>query len=103
VLILVVYPTTIPAGMLLPESTIHSQAFSVLAAFVAINTVIYGSLAVVKMLPKIYPTSPLGGRGRRSQDRSIYGGVDQSPQTAPTTPGKSPAQITLPEQGARTP
>ena len=39
---------TFPAGFLLPESTLQSDAFAVLAAFVAINTLMYVALAVAK-------------------------------------------------------
>ncbi len=41
-------------GILFPESLVRSQGFAVLAAFVAINTVVYVSLAVAKALPKIH-------------------------------------------------
>ena len=59
-------------GILLPESVLDSEVFGVLAAFVALNTVMYVVLAVAKILPKIYQSDYLGGRGRRSQTRSIY-------------------------------
>lgn len=59
-------------GAPLPESVLQSGAFSVLAVFVAINTVMYGSLAVAKMLPKVYLDSWFGGRNRREQNRSIH-------------------------------
>ena len=36
------------AGLLLPESVLSSDWFAVLAAFVAINTVMYVTLAVTK-------------------------------------------------------
>ena len=57
---------------LLPESLLHSQWFAVLAAFVALNTLMYCALAVSKVLPKVY-VSDWGHRpNRRSQTRSIY-------------------------------
>lgn len=59
-------------GHLLPASLLHSQLFAVLAAFVAINTVMYGALAVAKMLPKVYPSDWLQGRNRRARVRGIY-------------------------------
>ena len=62
----------LPQGILLPESVLDSEVFGVLAAFVALNTVMYVVLAVAKILPKIYLSDYLGGRGRRSQTRSIY-------------------------------
>ncbi|MBG6225455.1 pilus assembly protein TadC [Arthrobacter sp. CAN_A2] len=59
-------------GLLLPESVLHSSMFAVLAAFVAINTVIYASLALANILPKIYPTDWVTDRNRRIETRSIY-------------------------------
>jgi hypothetical protein len=61
----------LPTGMVFPEAVVHSAPFSVLAAFVAINTVMYGVLALAKMLPKVYPSSLVRGRNRRAQNRSI--------------------------------
>ncbi|KNC18465.1 hypothetical protein AC792_12050 [Arthrobacter sp. RIT-PI-e] len=58
--------------MLLPESVLHSGIFAVLAAFVAINTVLYASLALANVLPKIYPGDWVSGRNRRTETRSIY-------------------------------
>ncbi|MFC3300582.1 Uncharacterised protein [Arthrobacter agilis] len=63
---------TVPTGILLPESVLHSGLFAVLAAFVAINTVIYASLALSAILPKIYPTDWFTNRNRRTETRSIY-------------------------------
>ena len=59
-------------GLLLPVSVLHSSLFAVLAAFVAINTVMYGALAVAKVLPKVYPGDWITWRNRRAQSRSIY-------------------------------
>jgi hypothetical protein len=67
--------------MLLPESILHSQLFAVLAAFVAINTVMYGALALGKLLPKVYFADWVKPRNHRSQTRSIY------PDAPPTTVG----------------
>ncbi|KQO04137.1 hypothetical protein ASF21_03555 [Arthrobacter sp. Leaf234] len=58
--------------MLLPETVLHSGLFAVLAAFVAINTVIYASLALANVLPKIYPSDWVTNRNRRTETRSIY-------------------------------
>jgi hypothetical protein len=62
----------VPQGVLLPESVVLSVPFKVLAAFVAINTLVYGTLAAAKALPKVHPPSWLGGRNRRAQNRSIF-------------------------------
>jgi hypothetical protein len=64
--------TVIEAGMLLPESTLSSLWFSVLAAFVAINTVMYVALAFAKILPRLHPGDWLPRNYVRSQTRSIY-------------------------------
>jgi hypothetical protein len=64
-----------PHGLLLPEDVLHSEMFAVLAAFVAINTVMYVVLAVAKMLPKIYLSDFVGGRDRRRETRSIHPGA----------------------------
>lgn len=62
----------VPTGILLPESVLHSDLFAILAAFVAINTVVYASLALANVLPKIYPTDWVTNRNRRTETRSIY-------------------------------
>ena len=62
----------VPQGLLLPESVVLSTSFKILAAFVAINTVMYGTLAVAKTLPKVHLPSWFGGRNRRVQNRSIF-------------------------------
>lgn len=57
-------------GGLLPESVMHTRWFAVLAAFVAVNTVIYVSLSVFKIFPVL--RRPRRGWARRSETRSIY-------------------------------
>lgn len=59
-------------GILLPESTLQTTWFSVLASFVAINTVMYVALAVAKIFPKLHPRDWLPRRYTRSETRSIY-------------------------------
>lgn len=59
-------------GLLLPSSMIDTPAFAVLAAFVAINTIMYTALAIAKMLPKIYITDYDPRRFRRAETRSIH-------------------------------
>ncbi len=61
-----------PLGILLPESFLHSHLYAVLAAFVAVNTVMYVALAVAKTLPKIYPADFLPRRYQRAESRSIH-------------------------------
>ena len=76
---------------MLPSSLLHSEGFAVLAAFVAINTVMYAALALAKMLPKVYPSDWFQGRNRRTRVRGIY--PEQVPSTA-TSPAPSPVPST---------
>ena len=57
---------------LLPESMLHTGWFAVLAAFVAINTVMYVVLATATMLPKVHVSDWFSSRDRRTQNRSIH-------------------------------
>jgi hypothetical protein len=59
-------------GLLLPETFLRSPFFAVLAAFVAINTVMYLALAIAKTLPKIYLSDHLTSPNRRRESRSIH-------------------------------
>lgn len=58
-------------GILLPESVLYSEWFAVLATFVAINTVIYVVLGVIKILPQLRLLRRQGA-SRRSETRSIH-------------------------------
>jgi hypothetical protein len=57
---------------ILPESVLHSGWFAVLAAFVAINTVMYVVLATATMLPKVHVSDWFTSRDRRTLNRSIH-------------------------------
>lgn len=74
----VVTSAVVSWGMLFPSSLLHSELFGVLAAFVAINTLMYTALAVAKMLPKIYVTDWFSHRNRRSETRSIHPDAEPS-------------------------
>jgi hypothetical protein len=63
-------------GILLPESILHTQWFAVLSVFVAVNTVLYLTLAIIKLLPKAYLSDWLDQRNRRAETRSIYPKVE---------------------------
>lgn len=65
-------PAVVPMGVLLPDSILRNEVIAVLAAFVAINTIVYVTLAVAKILPKLYVRDWLSGRNRRSETRSIH-------------------------------
>ena len=43
---------TVLAGILLPTSVLHSVWYQALAAFVALNTVIFALLALTKLIPR---------------------------------------------------
>lgn len=60
------------AGIVLPENLMQTRWFAVLSTFVAVNTVLYLTLAIIKLLPKIYVSDWLPQRNRRSETRSIY-------------------------------
>jgi len=62
----------LPAGVLLPESILHSDGFAILATFVAINTLMYVALAFAKILPKAYASDWIHRTRRRSETRSIH-------------------------------
>jgi len=59
-------------GLLFDQSFLTSNYFLTLAAFVAINTVMYAAMVVAKILPKIYVVDWFTHRNRRSETRSIY-------------------------------
>lgn len=92
----------VPTGVLLPERLLHTSGFEILATFVALNTLMYATLAVLKLVPRAHavrgrwsrlrdraaapgtprtvsPTRRAGarprGRDRRAEDRSIYAGL----------------------------
>jgi len=46
--------------------------FAALAAFVAVDTLLYTGLAIADILPKVYLGDWLHRRDRRSQTRSIH-------------------------------
>jgi hypothetical protein len=63
-------------GSILPADLMHSRWFAVLTTFVAVNTVLYLTLAIIKILPKAYVSDWIDRRNRRSETRSIYPEVD---------------------------
>lgn len=62
----------VQTGILLPSELLSTEWFSVLATFVAINTVIYLVLGVIKILPKVRLRRQHNGASRRSETRSIH-------------------------------
>jgi hypothetical protein len=61
----------LPMGLVLPEEFLSTPTFQFIAAFVALNTIIYAALAIAKMLPKVYLSDLVVRRGRRQESRSI--------------------------------
>ena len=55
-----------------PESILGAPWFAVLSTFVAINTILYVSMSIFKLLPKLYLSDLVGRNGRRVETRSIY-------------------------------
>jgi hypothetical protein len=60
------------AGIVLPDHLMQTQWFATLSMFVAINSVLYLTLAIIKLLPKLYLSDWVNQRNRRSETRSIY-------------------------------
>ncbi|HEY3723745.1 MAG TPA: hypothetical protein VGN59_10350 [Acidimicrobiia bacterium] len=61
---------------LLPQSIMQTPWFAALSMFVAVNTVLYLTLAIIKLLPKAYLSDWVDQRNRRSESRSIYPDAD---------------------------
>lgn len=71
-------PTGLRTGLLLPGWLLRTAPFKVLATFVALNTLMYATLAALKLVPRLrLPQSR--GRDRRTHDRSIYAGTVPGP------------------------
>ena len=56
----------------LPASVLSTEWFRILAAFVAINTIMYASVTVAKLLPRVNPAVFRRGTHQRVETRSIY-------------------------------
>ena len=63
---------TVFGGILFSDGLTRTGFFAVLAAFVAINTILYAALAIAKILPKVYPSDWFRGPNRRSETRGIH-------------------------------
>ena len=66
------FAAILPAVGLLPEWILHTESFQMLATFVAINSLMYATLAVLKVLPRGYALARFNGRNRRIDNRSIH-------------------------------
>ena len=56
---------------LLPSDFLQTPWFAVLSAFVAVNTIMYVTLAVTKLLPRLHPGTWFRKGTRRSETRNI--------------------------------
>jgi len=65
-------PLPVPLGVLIPQAFLGSTLFQFFSAFVALNTIMYVTLAIAKILPKFYLSDWVHRRGRRSETRSIH-------------------------------
>ncbi|MCD9624262.1 hypothetical protein [Rhabdothermincola salaria] len=81
---------TLVSATVLPESLIETHWFAVLSTFVAINTILYVSLSIFKILPKLYLSDVVKQHGRRSETRSIYPNGHGPPEVA-TPSGAAPS------------
>ena len=70
----------------LPQSIMHGPWFAALSMFVAINTIIYLTLAIIKLLPKAYLSDWVTQRNRRAETRSIYPEVEAGPSAIARPP-----------------
>lgn len=80
------------AGALLPESILQTRWYLDLAGFVAINTILYVSLSIFKILPKLYRSDIVTHYKPRSETRSIYPNGHSAPDDYVPEPGSLAAK-----------
>ena len=78
---------TVLALAVLPESVLHAQWYAALASFVAVNTILYVSLSIFKIMPKLYLSDVVKHHGRRAETRSIYPNGTSAPESYVPAPG----------------
>ncbi|WP_218938045.1 hypothetical protein [Actinomyces culturomici] len=59
-------------GLLFPESILTTPWFAALSAFVALNTIVFLTLAILKILPVVRPGAWFRRPYKRSETRSIH-------------------------------
>ena len=59
---------------LLPEAWLHGRVFVLASTFVAINTLIYLALALVKLMPVVVPARWLPHHYHRAESRAVGAG-----------------------------
>jgi hypothetical protein len=85
--------TTLLALTVLPESVLHAGWYAVLGGFVAVNTILYVTLSICKILPKVYLSDFVKPRGRRAETRSIYPNGFCPPDDYAPAPGTLAAMV----------
>lgn len=65
------------------EAVFSTRWFALLISFVALNTLMYLTLAISKMVPKLYLSNLRKRRYKRSDERSIYPDGMEYPTRAP--------------------
>jgi len=59
-------------GILFPSSIMNTPFFAGLSALVMLNTLIFVTLAITKVLPELHLSDIVHRRGRREETRSIF-------------------------------
>lgn len=62
---------------LLPRSIMDTQWFAVLSVFVAVNTLLYLTVAMIKLFPKLYLSDWIDHGNRRNETRNIDPNADR--------------------------
>jgi hypothetical protein len=87
---------------LLPLAVTDPGFVDVLAAFVALNTLIYGALALGKLMPKVQRPRLLRRRYRRSETRSIHPVLGWHRPIPPSRPRLGARLVMVPNRSRRT-
>ena len=76
----------------IPESMLHTQWYAALSGFVAVNTILYVTLSIFKIMPKLYLNDFISHHGRRAETRSIFPNGHSAPADYRPTPGSLAAK-----------
>jgi hypothetical protein len=60
------------AGLLIPDSFLHSRIFLTLCTLVALNTIVFAGLSLVHIIPRWINPSWFRTKAQRAETRSIY-------------------------------
>lgn len=91
------------AGVL-PDRIMRTPWFAALSMFVAVNTLLYLTMAIIKTLPKAYLSDWIDQRNRRSESRCIFPDVAAQPSGNGHSPAPcvtdAPATRSVPSSGS---